>query len=367
MRGRWVSRCKYSFLTVLVLLATIALNIFLYVVIPKGFFPQQDTGRLIGGIQADQSISFQLMQQEIHPARQHRPQRPRSRLGRRLHRRLCHQWRLCLRVAEAAVAADRIRPTRSSRDCAAKPRSSPAAGLFFQSVQDIRVGGPAKQRAVPIHAASRRSRHAAGLVAEDPGGVAENSGACRTSISTSRTRGSRPTSSSTARPRRGFGLNTADIDNTLYDLFGQRLVSTIYNALNQYHVVMEAAPTILAKPRHPERRLCQHLRRRHRRHARHAIAGRASASPTASATGAAPSSAALGSQCRSQPSHRMRSRSPATARPRPAPPSAPSPRLWCRSPPSRHFGPGNTPALGQPSGPVRRRHDFLQPAGGQIA
>ena len=49
----------------LVLLATVCLNVYLYIVIPKGFFPQQDTGRLIGGIQADQSISFQAMRQKL--------------------------------------------------------------------------------------------------------------------------------------------------------------------------------------------------------------------------------------------------------------------------------------------------------------
>ncbi len=49
----------------LVLLATVCLNVYLYVVVPKGFFPQQDTGRLIGGIQADQSISFQAMRGKL--------------------------------------------------------------------------------------------------------------------------------------------------------------------------------------------------------------------------------------------------------------------------------------------------------------
>ena len=56
---------RFSFVTALVLIATAALTIYLYIVIPKGFFPQQDTGRLIGGIQADQSISFQLMRQKL--------------------------------------------------------------------------------------------------------------------------------------------------------------------------------------------------------------------------------------------------------------------------------------------------------------
>ena len=48
-----------------VLAATVALNVYLYVTIPKGFFPQQDTGRLVGGIQGDQSISFQAMREKL--------------------------------------------------------------------------------------------------------------------------------------------------------------------------------------------------------------------------------------------------------------------------------------------------------------
>src|SRR6185312_3935449 len=52
-------------LVMLILLITIALNIYLFIIVPKGFFPQQDTGRLMGGIQADQSISFQLMKPKM--------------------------------------------------------------------------------------------------------------------------------------------------------------------------------------------------------------------------------------------------------------------------------------------------------------
>ena len=52
-------------LVLAILIATLCLNIFLYIVVPKGFFPQQDTGRLTGSIQADQSISFQLMREKL--------------------------------------------------------------------------------------------------------------------------------------------------------------------------------------------------------------------------------------------------------------------------------------------------------------
>ena len=63
--GRWHGRCATAALVMLVLLVTIGLNVALFVIIPKGFFPQQDTGRLMGGMQADQSISFQAMEQKL--------------------------------------------------------------------------------------------------------------------------------------------------------------------------------------------------------------------------------------------------------------------------------------------------------------
>ena len=69
-----------------------------------------------------------------------------------------------------------------------------------------------------------------------------------TSTPTSRTRGWRPISSSTATPRRGSASPSSQIDNTLYDAFGQRQVSTIYDARNQYHVVMEVAPRYWQSP-----------------------------------------------------------------------------------------------------------------------
>src|SRR5207237_5286327 len=56
---------RYPLIIVFLLLATIALNVYLYVAVPKGFFPQQDTGRLVGFIRADQSISFQAMRAKL--------------------------------------------------------------------------------------------------------------------------------------------------------------------------------------------------------------------------------------------------------------------------------------------------------------
>ncbi len=61
---------------IIVLACTVGLNVWLFSIIPKGFFPEQDTGRLSGFIQADQSISFQRMSQKLQPVHGHRPERP---------------------------------------------------------------------------------------------------------------------------------------------------------------------------------------------------------------------------------------------------------------------------------------------------
>ena len=141
------------------------------------------------------------------------------------------------------------------------------ATLFLQAVQDIRVGGRAAQR----RSTSTRCRPTPSTSSTP--GRRRSCADCRrcrsspTSTPTSRTTGSRPTSSSTATPRRGSGITVAQIDNTLYDAFGQRQVSTIYNDLNQYHVVMEVAPQYWQNPETLEGHLRQHVGRLGRRHA----------------------------------------------------------------------------------------------------
>ena len=120
----------------------------------------------------------------------------------------------------------------------------------------------AGQRAVPVHAAGRRSRRAARVGAEDPRCAVQPARSSPTSTPTRRTRGCRPRWSSTATPRRGSASPRGMIDTTLNDLFGQRQVSTIYAQLNQYHVVMEAAPEYWQSPDALKTCLRQHAQRR---------------------------------------------------------------------------------------------------------
>ncbi|HET7493743.1 MAG TPA: efflux RND transporter permease subunit, partial [Bradyrhizobium sp.] len=129
---------------ILILVAVIGLNVYLYIIIPKGFFPQQDTGRLVGAIQADQSISFQLMQQKLTQFITIIKNDPAVDTavgftgGGQTNSGFVF---VALKpLGERNISADRV-IARLRREMAVVP----GATLFLQSVQDIRVGGRASQ------------------------------------------------------------------------------------------------------------------------------------------------------------------------------------------------------------------------------
>jgi multidrug efflux pump len=237
---------RYSFLTVLVLLATIVLNVYLYIIISKGFFPQQDTGRLIGGIQADQSISFQLMSKKftqlVNIVRKDPGVASVAGFTGGYSTNGGFVFVSLKPLSERSESADQIIARLR------KETARVAGGrLFFQSVQDIRVGGR-----------QSNAQYQYTLQADDLATLQDWSPKILEALQKIPTlqdvnidqqdKGletdliiDRPTASR-------LGLTTSAIDNTLYDVFGQRLVSTIYNALNQYHVVMEAAPQYWQSP-----------------------------------------------------------------------------------------------------------------------
>jgi hypothetical protein len=139
-------------LVVLTLIATVCLNGYLFWVVPKGLFPQQDTGRVVGGIQADQSISFQAIHLD-------HPQGSGGGHRRRIHGRRTDEFRLRVHVAQAAERAQALgRPG----DRADAPRA--LAGSRRDAVPAIGPGHPGRrppdQRAIPVHPAGRR-RHVA--------------------------------------------------------------------------------------------------------------------------------------------------------------------------------------------------------------
>ena len=179
------------------------LNVYLYVTIPKGFFPQQDTGRLIGGIQADQSISFQAMREKLADFMAIVGADPGRRERRRLHRRR--------RSAIPGFMFVALKPLARAQDTAdqviarlrGKLAKEPGANLFLQPVQDIRIGGRQANAQYQFTLQARRSRRASRVGAEDPRGAEQRCPSSPTSTPTRRTRDCRPRSSSIATPRRG--------------------------------------------------------------------------------------------------------------------------------------------------------------------
>jgi multidrug efflux pump len=233
-------------LVMLTLLAAIVSNVFLFTAIPKGFFPQEDTGRIIGGIQADQSISFQLMKQKLTQMIAIVGKDPAidSVVGfTGGHSTNTGFVFVSLKAkSDRNVSADQV-IARLRKKLAAVA----GARLFLQSVQDIRIGGRQSnaqyQYTLQGDDAPTLYTWAPKLVAalqNDPNLADLNSdqqqGGLETDIAIDRTTASR------------LGVTPAEIDNTLYDAFGQREVSTIYEALNQYHVVMEVAPQYWQSP-----------------------------------------------------------------------------------------------------------------------
>jgi multidrug efflux pump len=231
----------------MVLATVVGLNFYLYDIVPKGFFPQQDTGRVIGFIQADQSISFQSMQQKLAQFVGIIKSDPAietvvgftgggpTNTG--------FMFMSLLPLNERKASADEV-IARLRREMAVVP----GATLYLQAVQDIRAGGRSggaqyqytlqgdsleelNEWTPKIVAALQRDTSTIVDVNTDQ----QNKG-LQSNVIIDRDAASR------------LGVTVGQIDNTLYDAFGQRQVSTIYVARNQYHVIMEVAPRYWQNP-----------------------------------------------------------------------------------------------------------------------
>jgi multidrug efflux pump len=237
----WVLRHPRSMLAVT--LATMGFSICLYVMIPKGFFPQQDTGRLSGSIQASQDISFQAMSQKLTEVAKIIQSDPAvdtvmgfSGGGSGSTTNTGRMFISLKPLEERKLSADqviaRLRP---------KLAMVPGAPTFLQAVQDLRIGGRASSSQYQytlqsvdlgelntwVPRVERQLRTLTGIV--DVNSDQQDKG-LQALIAFDRGTASR------------LGLTPQLIDDTLYDAFGQRQVSIIYTPLNQYHVVMEVAP-----------------------------------------------------------------------------------------------------------------------------
>ena len=240
---------RHSFVTLLILLATIALNVYLFVRVPKGFFPIQDTGRLNGSIQADQDTSFEQMNQTLERFVGVVDKDPAvdtvigftggGRGGATNAARMFISLKpLSVRKATAMEVVSRIRPKLSG---------VPGASLFLSPTQDLRVGGRMSNaeyqftmrgdnvQDLNVYAPRMLEALRRIPIIADVNTDLENRG-LQVFVDYDRGTAAR------------LGLSSQLIDATLYDAFGQRPVSTMYTPLNQYHVVMEAAPRYWQNP-----------------------------------------------------------------------------------------------------------------------
>ncbi|STW49662.1 multidrug transporter MdtC [Klebsiella pneumoniae] len=235
---KWV--LKHSRLTGLVVLGTIALSVWLYISIPKTFFPEQDTGVLMGDIQADQSISFQAMRGKLQDFMKIIREDPAVDNvtgftgGSRVNSGMMF---ITLKPRDqrhetAQQVIDRLRK---------KLANEPGANLFLMAVQDIRVGGRQSNASYQYTLLSDdlsalrewepKIRKALAALPElaDVNSDQQDNGAEMDLVY------DRDTMSR-------LGISVQDANNLLNNAFGQRQISTIYQPLNQYKVVMEVDP-----------------------------------------------------------------------------------------------------------------------------
>jgi multidrug efflux pump len=245
---RWVLR--HQWLMLCVVFATVALNVYLFIIVPKGFFPQQDTGRLSGSTRASQDISFDAMSVKQSQLAQMVLDDPA--IGSVT--AFAGGGRNSNNVGFMFVALKPLnqRPGRVTADQVVnrlrrKLTSVPGATLFLQVQQEFQSGGRGAdaqyQYTLSDENLNELNSWAPQLLARmktmpelrDASTDQQDKGLA-TNLVIDRDTASR------------LGITTANIDQVLYDAFGQREVSTMYTALNQYFVVMEVDPKYQLSP-----------------------------------------------------------------------------------------------------------------------
>ncbi len=237
---------RHPQLTLIITLVTIGVSVYLYIIVPKGFFPQQDTGRIGGAIVADQDISFIAMREKLHELLRIVQTDPAIddvqgfTGGGTLN--VASMWAQLKPLEQRKASADQV-----INRLRGKLSRIPGATLYMQAAQDIRVGGRggnsqyqftlqsdklsdlnewapkllAKLKTVPLVLDANSDQQVHGLESRL---VIDRSTASR------------------------LGINPQAIDTTLYSAFGQRQVSTMYTGINQYHVVLEVLPEFQENP-----------------------------------------------------------------------------------------------------------------------
>jgi multidrug efflux pump len=245
---RWVLR--HQNITLLIAVGTLALNIYLYVIVPKGFFPQEDTGRLGGAARASQDISFDAMTVK------------QSQLAAIVKKDPGVDYVLAFagsggggattNVGRMFVSLKPLSERKASADqiinrLRGKLSKIPGVQLFLQASQDIRVGGRSSdaeyQYTLQDSNLDELNEWAPKLLDKmktmpelRDASTDQQENGLEARLVVDRDTASR------------LGLTMQDVDNVLYDAFGQRQVSTMYTGLNQYYVVMEVDPKYQRDP-----------------------------------------------------------------------------------------------------------------------
>jgi multidrug efflux pump len=242
---RWVLRQQP--LILMVTIGTAVLSIYMFGHVNKGFFPQQDTGRINGFIQADQDTSFVEMARKMReftdivradPAVESVTSFTGGGNGTSTSRLFAQLRPLAERKINSDLVIDRIRN---------KTASIPGAAMFLQSVQDVSVGGRfgGAQYQYTLQADNLDDLyHWAPIIMNRLKQISE----LRDVNSDQQDKGLQSYLAVDRDTAGRLGISAQDIDNALNDAFGQRQVSNIYEGLNQYHVVLEVAPEFQQNP-----------------------------------------------------------------------------------------------------------------------
>jgi multidrug efflux pump len=241
----WVFR--HQPLTLIVTILTACLTVYLYIIVPKGFFPQQDVGRIIGTVQAAQDISFGAMSQKMRAFVDIVQKNPEvdTVVGFAGGSTALNQGRMFIMLKplkQRKHSADQVIGILRKQFAVV-----PGATLYLQAAQDLTIGGRASQAQYQYtlqgEDLTQLNQWAPRLLAKMRGlpelrdvNTDQQDKGLQSSVVIDRDTASR------------LGIAPQDIDNALYDAFGQRQVSTIFESLNQYHVVMEVAPEFQQSP-----------------------------------------------------------------------------------------------------------------------
>jgi multidrug efflux pump len=240
----WALHARW--LVMLILVLVVGLNVYLFMVVPKGFFPQQDTGQIQGGLRADQSISFQAMQEKLKELVDIIRADPAvdtvvgftggGRAGGGF---------LFVNLKKSSERTDKGQAVIARL----RPQLAKVTGisLFLNPVQDLRMGGRSSNSTYQYTLKSDNvadlklwaTRLAEAMKRQDAlvdVDTDQQENGVESYVQVDKDTASR------------MGISSRDVDNALYNGFGQRQVATIYDELNQYRVIMGVAQRYIRSP-----------------------------------------------------------------------------------------------------------------------